>query len=84
MAFIGSNLWDGFLTDMSGKFDSRVVELNTELQAALLDLQGDSSDPTLLAKYQSLSADYQVYRQTQSSVVKSYKDVATAIIANFR
>ncbi|MBP2168813.1 type III secretion protein F [Erwinia toletana] len=83
MEFV-TNKWAGFLTDTSGKFDSRVVELNSELAAALLALQGDSSDPTLLAKYQSLSSDYQVYRQTQSSVVKSYKDVATAIIANFR
>ncbi|MFS2221672.1 type III secretion system needle filament subunit SctF [Pantoea sp. B65] len=86
MAFIENeqDFWDGFLTNLSNGFNERVVTLNQELKTALDELKDNSSDPTLLAKYQSLSSDYQVYRQTQSSVVKSYKDVATAIIANFR
>jgi len=76
--------WKGFLTEMSAEFDEKVASLNLELQAALDALKEDSSDPKILAKYQSLASDYQVYRQTQSGVVKSYKDVATSIIANFR
>ncbi|WNN44517.1 type III secretion system needle filament subunit SctF [Winslowiella toletana] len=76
--------WKGFLTEMSAEFDEKVASLNLELQAALEEFKKDSSDPKILAKYQSLASDYQVYRQTQSGVVKSYKDVATSIIANFR
>lgn len=77
-------VWNGFLTQKSANFDSKVASLNSELETALSELENNSSDPSLLAKYQRLSSDYQVYRQTQSSVVKAYKDVATAIISNFR
>lgn len=79
-----SGVWNGFLTEQSASFDAKVADLNEELEQALEDLANNSSNPAYLAVYQRLSSDYQVYRQTQSSVVKSYKDVATSIISNFR
>ncbi|KOC91612.1 type III secretion system needle filament subunit SctF [Winslowiella iniecta] len=82
--FSVGDAWNGYLTNLSGEFNEKVISLNKEVQEALDKLTGDSSDPVILAKYQSLASDYQVYRQTQSGVVKSYKDVATSIIANFR
>ncbi len=80
-----NSIWGGFLTNLSSEFDEKVASLNADLQVALQELKGDGiSDPQKLARYQSLSSDYQVYRQAQSGVVKSYKDVATSIISNFR
>ncbi len=76
--------WDGFLSDMSATFDTGVINLNTELSAALTELTGDPSNPELLAKYQSRLSEYTLYRNAQSNVVKVYKDVASAIITNFR
>lgn len=76
--------WDGFLSEMSGPFDSGVTNLNTELDEALKLLTADPSNPELLAKYQSRLSEYTLYRNAQSNVVKVYKDVASAIITNFR
>jgi len=76
--------WDGFLSDMSGSFDAGVTNLNNELDEALKMLTGDPSNPELLAKYQSRLSEYTLYRNAQSNVVKVYKDVASAIITNFR
>lgn len=76
--------WDGFLSEMSGSFDSGVTNLNTELDEALKLLTADPSNPELLAKYQSRLSEYTLYRNAQSNVVKVYKDVASAIITNFR
>lgn len=76
--------WDGFLTDMSEKFDNGVTDLNNGLTAALTALSTDPSNPKLLAEYQSKLSEYTLYRNAQSNVVKVYKDVASAIITNFR
>lgn len=76
--------WDGFLSEMSASFDAGVTSLNTELSDALESLTGDPSNPELLAKYQSRLSEYTLYRNAQSNVVKVYKDVASAIITNFR
>lgn len=76
--------WDGFLSAMSGDFDTGVTNLNEELSAALEHLKSDPSNPEYLAKYQSRLSEYTLYRNAQSNVVKVYKDVASAIITNFR
>nr|WP_279051257.1 type III secretion system needle complex protein [Cedecea davisae] len=76
--------WDGFLSHTSGTFDTGVTQLNVELSEALSDLTKDPSNPELLAKYQSRLSEYTLYRNAQSNVVKVYKDVASAIITNFR
>lgn len=76
--------WNGFLTWQSDQFKTGVEEMNKELTAALGELTGDPSNPEKLAKYQSLMSEYTLYRNAQSNVTKSYKDVASAIISNFR
>ncbi|WP_440864922.1 type III secretion system needle complex protein [Symbiopectobacterium purcellii] len=76
--------WSGFLSKKSSDFDDGVKDLNTELDAALTKLQADPSNPELLAIYQSRLSEYTLYRNAQSNVVKVYKDVGSAIIANFR
>lgn len=76
--------WDGYLTEMSSKFDRGVTDLNNELKEALKTLSSDPSNPENLARYQSVLSEYTLYRNAQSNVVKTYKDVASAIITNFR
>lgn len=76
--------WDGFLSEKSSSFDKGVEQLNSELELALKELAENPSDPTLLAAYQSRLSEYTLYRNAQSNVVKVYKDVGSAIIANFR
>ncbi|MFP2423406.1 type III secretion system needle complex protein [Pseudescherichia vulneris] len=76
--------WDGFLSEMSSSFDAGVTNLNIQLDEALTELTGDPSNPELLAQYQSRLSEYTLYRNAQSNVVKVYKDVASAIITNFR
>ena len=76
--------WDGYLSETSESFDSGVTQLNAELEEALDNLKKDPSNPTTLAHYQSRLAEYTLYRNAQSNVVKVYKDVAAAIITNFR
>lgn len=78
------NGWNGFLTSLSGRFDDGVVLLNAKLETALGALTEDPSDPQLLAQYQAALSEYTLYRNAQSNVVKVYKDVASAIITNFR
>ncbi|WP_067700180.1 type III secretion system needle complex protein [Erwinia sp. ErVv1] len=76
--------WNGFLSATSGDFDTGVTKLNEELSEALDKLKSDPSNPEYLAKYQSRLSEYTLYRNAQSNVVKVYKDVASAIITNFR
>lgn len=76
--------WDGFLSEKSNGFDAGVTKLNAELQTALSEMNKNPSDPEYLAKYQSRLSEYTLYRNAQSNVVKVYKDVAAAIITNFR
>ncbi|MFU9136520.1 type III secretion system needle complex protein [Erwinia tasmaniensis] len=76
--------WNGFLSSTSDSFDTGVTKLNEELAEALDKLKSDPSNPENLAKYQSRLSEYTLYRNAQSNVVKVYKDVASAIITNFR
>ncbi len=76
--------WNGFLTDLSGSFDTGVTDLNARLTKALEELQKDPSNSQLLAAYQAALSEYTLYRNAQSNVVKTYKDVAAAIVANYR
>jgi type III secretion protein F len=76
--------WDGYLTDLSEFFDTGVTNLNVRLNTALDELSKDPSNAQKLAAYQSALSEYTLYRNAQSNVVKTYKDVAAAIIANYR
>lgn len=73
-----------FLDSLSSLFDSGVQDLQTNLAAAQLALANDPSNPATLANYQSLLSEYTLYRNAQSNIVKTYKDVDSAIIQNFR
>ncbi len=73
-----------FLDCMSALFDKGVQTLQDALADAQQKLVADPSNPQTLAKYQSLLSEYTLYRNAQSNVVKTYKDVDSAIIQNFR
>jgi type III secretion protein F len=75
---------DGYLDDLSLGFDSGVSKANSALVSALNALNGDPSNPTLLAKYQAELSQYTLYRNAQSSAIKAMKDTDSAIISNFR
>ncbi|VED34036.1 type III secretion system protein [Escherichia coli] len=66
------------------QFDQGVDDLNQQVEKALEDLATNPSDPKFLAEYQSALAEYTLYRNAQSNVVKAYKDLDSAIIQNFR
>ncbi|EFG4393196.1 type III secretion system needle complex protein [Escherichia coli] len=76
--------WNGYIMDISKQFDLGVDDLNQQVEKALEDLATNPSDPKFLAEYQSALAEYTLYRNAQSNVVKAYKDLDSAIIQNFR
>ncbi|OQS32692.1 EscF/YscF/HrpA family type III secretion system needle major subunit [Chromobacterium haemolyticum] len=75
---------DWTLSDMSKEFDTGTSKLQTELTDALKKLNGNPSNPQLLADYQSKLSEYNLYRNAQSNTVKVFKDIDAAIIQNFR
>ncbi|WP_420361563.1 type III secretion system needle complex protein [Chromobacterium haemolyticum] len=75
---------DWTLSDMSKEFDTGTSKLQTELTTALDKLNGNPSNPQLLADYQSKLSEYNLYRNAQSNTVKVFKDIDAAIIQNFR
>lgn len=76
--------WNGFLTEKSNSFDENVANLNSRVEEALIELQKDPSNPLYLSTYQQALSEYTLYRNAQSNITKTYKDVSSAIIANFR
>ena len=72
--------WNGYIME----FDQGVDDLNQQVEKALEVLATNPSDPKFLAEYQSALAEYTLYRNAQSNVVKAYKDLDSAIIQNFR
>ncbi|HAU9488811.1 TPA: type III secretion system needle complex protein [Escherichia coli] len=76
--------WNGYIMDISKQFDQGVDDLNQQVEKALEDLATNPSDPKFLAEYQIALAEYTLYRNAQSNVVKAYKDLDSAIIQNFR
>jgi type III secretion protein F len=75
---------DWTLSDMSKEFDTGTATLQQELTDALEALNGNPSNPQLLADYQSKLSEYNLYRNAQSNTVKVFKDIDAAIIQNFR
>ncbi len=73
-----------FLDAISAKFDKGVISLQDSLAKAQEKLVSDPSNPQSLAAYQSLLSQYTLYRNAQSNVVKTYKDVDASIIQNLR
>lgn len=76
--------WNGYIMDISNQFDQGVDDLNQQVEKALEDLANQSLRHEFLAEYQSALAEYTLYRNAQSNVVKAYKDLDSAIIQNFR
>ena len=65
--------WNGYIMDISKQFDQGVDDLNQQVEKALEVLATNPSDPKFLAEYQSALAEYTLYRNAQSNVVKAYK-----------
>ncbi|WP_334470532.1 EscF/YscF/HrpA family type III secretion system needle major subunit [Arsenophonus sp. PmNCSU2021_1] len=72
----------GYLVQKSASFDKGVVNMNKELDATLIELTKDPSNPMLLAKYQSLLSEYTLYRNLQSNVTKTLKETSMNTIRN--
>ncbi|MBW6055000.1 type III secretion system needle filament subunit SctF [Escherichia coli] len=77
--------WNGYIMDISNQFDQGVDDLNQQVEKSV----GGFSQPipptrNFFAEYQSALAEYTLYRNAQSNVVKAYKDLDSAIIQNFR
>ncbi len=73
-----------YITNMSLGFESGTEDLRSELDKALYNLQQDPSNPANLAAYQSALSAYTLFRNAQSNVVKSFRDIDQGIIANFK
>jgi len=71
---------DDFLGKQAEAFEDGAVKLHDALNAALADLQKDSSDPGLLAAYQAALGSYTVFRNVQTNTVKTFKDIDMSIV----
>jgi len=74
----------GFLSNLSGGFETGAVDMMSELNKAEDKLKQDPSNPAVLANYQAKLQEYTLFRNAQTSTVKAYKDIGAAIIQNFR
>lgn len=73
-----------FLDRLSGGFEAGAKDMTDELTKAEKALQEDPSNPAVLANYQAKLQEYTLLRNAQTSTLKAYKDIAAAIIQNFR
>ncbi|WP_440862858.1 type III secretion system needle filament subunit SctF [Symbiopectobacterium purcellii] len=73
-----------FIDKMSGDFEAGANTLMKALNKSRKALRADSSNPAVLAEFQSKLHAYTLFRNAQTSVIKAYKDVGAAIIQNFR
>ncbi|EPJ85634.1 MULTISPECIES: type III secretion system needle filament subunit SctF [Pseudomonas] len=71
---------DDFLGDQASAFEEGAKLLKVALDEALTKLQGDASDPGLLAAYQTAFSSYTVFRNAQTNTIKGFKDIDMAII----
>ncbi|SEE44071.1 type III secretion system needle filament subunit SctF [Pseudomonas kilonensis] len=71
---------DDFLGDQAAAFEEGAKLLKVALDEALTKLQGDASDPGLLAAYQTAFSSYTVFRNAQTNTIKGFKDIDMAII----
>ncbi|AIO70143.1 type III secretion system needle filament subunit SctF [Burkholderia oklahomensis] len=76
--------YKGYLVGIGRAFDTGVKDLNDQLKNAQEALTENPSDPTALANYQMIMSEYNLYRNAQSSAVKSMKDIDSSIVSNFR
>ena len=75
--------WGGWLSEHSHKFDDGVIFLKSELDRVFKQLagdkeegiEGDPTNPQLLADYQTKLSEYTTYRSLQSNSAKSLADM---------
>ncbi|OON41076.1 EscF/YscF/HrpA family type III secretion system needle major subunit [Izhakiella australiensis] len=80
-----ADIGDGrHIQKLSDSFNTGVATLKTKVTTALEALNGNPSDPTTLSNYQAALAEYTLYRNAQSNVVKAYRDIDQSIIANYK
>lgn len=72
-----------YLDNVSASFDEGCATLMTDLGAAEDLLESDASNPSYLANYQAKLQEYTLYRNAQSTVVKTYRDVDQTILQHF-
>ncbi|EPC0820126.1 type III secretion system needle filament subunit SctF [Escherichia albertii] len=75
---------DDYMTNMSEGFQEGTADMQQALDDALLALQQDPSNPGYLAAYQTALSEYTLFRNAQSNVTKSFRDIDQAIISNFK
>ncbi|AMB87993.1 protein MxiH [Pseudomonas agarici] len=75
---------DDFLGQQAEAFEAGAKDLKDKLDAALKALEGNASDPSLLAKYQSAFSSYTVFRNAQTNTIKGFKDIDMSIIQSAR
>ncbi len=75
--------WEGWLSEHSHQFDEGVKRLKSELDEVFKKLagneeegiEGDPTNPQLLANYQTKLSEYTTYRSLQSNSAKSLADM---------
>ncbi len=73
-----------FLDGTAHRFETGATKLMEMLKTAQTQMESDPSNPSTLAAYQAKLQAYTLFRNAQTSTVKVYKDVGSAIIQNFR
>ncbi|MEN4910732.1 type III secretion system needle filament subunit SctF [Erwinia amylovora] len=73
-----------FLNNISEAFEDGAKNMMLALNVAQANLELNPSDPSVLASYQAKLQEYTLFRNAQTSTIKAYKDIAAAIIQNFR
>ncbi|MDI6539596.1 type III secretion system needle filament subunit SctF [Pantoea ananatis] len=73
-----------FLDGTAHRFETGATKLMGMLKDAQTQMESDPSNPSMLAAYQAKLQAYTLFRNAQTSTVKVYKDVGSAIIQNFR
>ncbi|WP_095051965.1 type III secretion system needle filament subunit SctF [Pseudomonas sp. Irchel s3b2] len=71
---------DDFLGRQAEGFENGAKTLQEALDAALVALKDDASDPSKLAAYQTAFSSYTVFRNAQTNTIKGFKDIDMAII----
>jgi type III secretion protein F len=75
---------DDFLGKQAEGFEVGATGLKAALDAALAELHGDASSPTLLAAYQAAFSSYNIFRNAATNTIKGFKEIDSAIIAAAR
>jgi type III secretion protein F len=73
-----------FLDQMSDGFEAGATIMAQRLSDAMTALEADATSPSKLAAFQTAMQSYQLFRNAQTSTAKTFKDIGSSIIQNFR